>query len=99
MCNALRAFGTGLDFTRPFKEIGNPKPSVIDIALLPEFRGRGWGSAVLQDLMEDAGLTGRGVSIHVEKNNPAMSLYKRLGFIFVESNGIYDLMEWRTDTG
>jgi hypothetical protein len=34
------------------------------------------------------------VSIHVEKLNPAMGLYRRLGFICVEDKGVYDLMHW-----
>lgn len=67
---------------------------IIDIALLPEFRGRGWGEAVLRDLMESTGTTGRAVSIHVEKTNPAMRLYRRLGFRTVEDKGVHDLMEW-----
>lgn len=70
---------------------------IIDIALLPEFRGRGWGEAVLRDLMEATGATGRAVSIHVEKTNPAIRLYKRLGFRTVEDKGVHDLMEWSAD--
>ena len=67
---------------------------IIDIALLPEFRGRGFGEAILRDLMEDTAPTGRKVSIHVEKTNPAMRLYERLGFAKVEDKGVYDLLEW-----
>ena len=67
---------------------------ILDIALLSEFRGRGWGEAVLRDLMDGAAETGRGVSIHVEKTNPAMRLYLRLGFVRIEQQGVYDLMEW-----
>ena len=67
---------------------------IIDIALLPEFRGRGWGEAILRDLMDQTAKTGRKVSIHVEKTNPAMSLYLRLGFEAIEDKGVYDLMEW-----
>ena len=33
------------------------------------------------------------MSIHVEKNNPAMQLYVRLGFTVAEDKGVYDLME------
>lgn len=67
---------------------------IIDIALLSEFRGRGWGAAMLQDLMEVTGATGRAVSIHVEKTNPAMKLYQSLGFKVIEDKGVYDLMSW-----
>jgi hypothetical protein len=35
------------------------------------------------------------VSIHVEKFNPAMRLYRRLGFLTEEDKGVYDLMRWR----
>jgi hypothetical protein len=38
------------------------------------------------------------VTIHVEKNNPAMRLYRRLGFTAVEDKGVYDLMRWVADT-
>ncbi|MEM6620721.1 MAG: N-acetyltransferase [Pseudomonadota bacterium] len=72
---------------------------IIDIAFLAEFRGRGWGEAVLRDLMETTGATGRAVSIHVEKQNPAMRLYKRLGFQMIEDKGVYDLLEWRPTPG
>jgi hypothetical protein len=34
------------------------------------------------------------VSIHVEKLNPAMRLYRRLGFVTEEDKGVYDLMRW-----
>ena len=68
---------------------------IIDIALLPSARGHGWGEAVLRDLMDATGATGRAVSIHVEKQNPAMRLYRRLGFQTLEEKGVYDLMAWR----
>ena len=35
------------------------------------------------------------VTIHVEKNNPAMSLYKKLGYKLIEDQGVYDLMQWQ----
>ncbi|MEM7213548.1 MAG: GNAT family N-acetyltransferase [Pseudomonadota bacterium] len=70
---------------------------IIDIAILPEFRGKGWGEAILRDLMDATGATERNVSIHVEKTNPAMRLYTRLGFKTAEDKGVYDLMVWSAD--
>ncbi len=70
---------------------------LIDIALLPEARGAGVGSAILADLQEMAAAAGKALSIHVERNNPAMSLYLRLGFAKVDEHGVYDLMEWRPE--
>ncbi|WP_019962358.1 GNAT family N-acetyltransferase [Woodsholea maritima] len=65
---------------------------IIDIALMPEARGLGMGEAILRDLISDAEAQGKSVGIHVEKNNPAMTLYKRLGFEKTEDKGVYDLM-------
>jgi GNAT superfamily N-acetyltransferase len=68
---------------------------LIDIALLPDHRGGGSGSAILSDLMDMAAAAGKPLTIHVEKNNPAMRLYRRLGFKPIDEHGIYDLMEWK----
>lgn len=67
---------------------------IIDIALMPEFRGQGIGGAILMDLMDEAAADGKAVGIHVEKANPAMNLYRRLGFETVEDKGVYDLLKW-----
>ncbi len=67
---------------------------IIDIALFSAYRGRGWGEAILRDLMDATARSGRALSIHVEKQNPAMRLYKRLGFETIEDKGVYDLMRW-----
>ena len=65
---------------------------IIDIALLPRFRGQGVGTHLLQHLLDEGDRTGLPVSIHVEVHNPARRLYDRLGFLPVEENGIYLLM-------
>ena len=70
---------------------------LIDISLLPEGRGGGVGGAILADLQAMATAAGKALSIHVERNNPAMRLYLRLGFAKVDEHGVYDLMEWRPE--
>jgi ribosomal protein S18 acetylase RimI-like enzyme len=72
---------------------------IIDIALLPAHRGMGLGEALLRDLMDEAAAAGKAVSIHVEKLNPAMRLYRRLGFTTEEDKGVYDLMRWTAARG
>jgi ribosomal protein S18 acetylase RimI-like enzyme len=68
---------------------------LIDIALLPEHRGRGIGSEMLRNLLEEGRERSLPVRIHVERFNPALRLYERLGFEHVEDQGPYYLMEWR----
>ena len=59
---------------------------LIDISLLPGERGTGLGTAILNDLL--AGET-RPVELHVERFNPALRLYQRLGFEVAEDTSIY----------
>jgi GNAT superfamily N-acetyltransferase len=66
---------------------------IMDIVLELGFRGRGIGTSLLSSLMEEADASGRKLSIHVEMNNPARTLYDRLGFEPAGSHGIYVLME------
>lgn len=68
---------------------------LMDIALLPELRGQGVGSTLLADLLAEAESAGKPLTIHVEKYNPAMRLYQRLGFTTIADRGPYDLLEWR----
>jgi ribosomal protein S18 acetylase RimI-like enzyme len=82
------------DIGRLYLERWPTQHRVIDIAFLPEHRGRGLGAALLRDLMDEAAASGKAVSIHVEKFNPAMRLYRRLGFRTEEDKGVYDLMRW-----
>lgn len=72
---------------------------LVDISLIPELRGRGIGTNLLQELMAEAEAAGKPLTIHVEKYNPAMRLYQRLGFKSIADRGPYDLMEWRPDSG
>lgn len=67
---------------------------VIDIALVPEHRGAGLGTKLLTELQEEAKATGKPLTIHVERFNPALRLYERLGFKRIEEKEVYLLMEW-----
>jgi GNAT superfamily N-acetyltransferase len=67
---------------------------IVDIALLPQFRGAGVGTFLLTRILAEAEVAGLRVSIHVETFNPARRLYQRLGFVKTGSAGVYDLMEW-----
>ena len=68
---------------------------VVDIALLPEYRGQGIGHRLMSNILEEATRTNRRVGIHVEHQNPAMRLYERLGFKRGKDTGVYYFMEWK----
>lgn len=70
---------------------------LIDIALLPEERNRGIGGALLGELLAEAAAAAKPVRIHVEPFNPALRLYRRLGFELLEDKGVYWFMEWRPE--
>ena len=66
---------------------------IVDISVLPAWRGRGVGSRLLSALLAEGDAAGKPVSIHVERFNPALRLYVRLGFALKEDKGVYLLLE------
>jgi ribosomal protein S18 acetylase RimI-like enzyme len=69
---------------------------VLDIALLPAWRGLGLGTRCLQDLMQQAAASQRALTIYVEAGNPARRLYDRLGFAPAgPPQGVHQHMAWR----
>jgi ribosomal protein S18 acetylase RimI-like enzyme len=68
--------------------------AIIDIALLPEWRGRGIGGILLRDIAEEATRAGKPVRIYVERFNRALTLYQRFGFRKIGDTGVYYHMEW-----
>ena len=72
---------------------------LVDIALLPDARGRGIGTALIADLLTEAERAGKPVSLHVAKDNRARRLYERLGFEICEDTGMYFKMELLPERG
>ncbi len=66
---------------------------VLDIALLPAWRGRGIATALLGALVDEARRDRKALDLSVERWNPAASLYRRLGLEVVEEGPIYLRME------
>lgn len=65
---------------------------IIDIALLPAHRGHGIGTHLLTEIIAEGKASQRPVTIHVERRNPALRLYERLGFLIKDDQGIYLFM-------
>ncbi|MEL7114418.1 MAG: GNAT family N-acetyltransferase [Pseudomonadota bacterium] len=67
---------------------------IIDISLLPEWRGRGIGTDLLRSLMNEAHGGKVPVRLSVLKDSPALRLYQRHSFRPTEDRGLYIEMEW-----
>ena len=74
---------------------GDCELRLVDINLQARFRNRGIGRALLQDLLDEAAASKKGVRLHVMRGNPAVRLYTRLGFNDLGEQGIHRCMEWR----
>jgi ribosomal protein S18 acetylase RimI-like enzyme len=65
------------------------------IFILPEYQGRGIGSACTRILMDEARCHGLPARLRVLKVNPrARALYKRLGFVCAGETDTHTLLQW-----
>ncbi len=67
---------------------------LVDIALMPECRGRGMGAALLRRLQEQCAALRKPLRLQVAATNEALRLYERLGFIVTGGTEVYRLMQW-----
>lgn len=65
---------------------------VMDIVLVEARRNAGIGTRLMRALLGVADAEGRSVTLHVEPNNTAQHLYRRLGFNLIEQRGVYDFL-------
>lgn len=70
----------------------NKITNLVDIAFLHNFRGRGFGSYLLNKLKTES----ETVELSVYKTNfGAIRLYERHGFVVTNDDGMYLEMEWK----
>jgi ribosomal protein S18 acetylase RimI-like enzyme len=62
---------------------------LIDIALLPEYRGSGIGTHLVKALIAEAGALKKPLHAHVLKTNRAWRLWERLGFEVINDDGVH----------
>ena len=65
---------------------------IVEIAVLPESRGKGFGAAALRAVMKEADRRGVPVRLNVNTGNPAVRLYERLGFRRSGGSEVQDFM-------
>lgn len=73
---------------------GSTDIRIVDISLLPEWRGRGLGAALIAVVQAEAERSGCSVSLQVALYNPAQRLYSRLGFVQTGTDGASWSMRW-----
>lgn len=66
---------------------------IMDVSLMPDHRNQGLGTALMRALLGHADDQQLILSLHVEPFNPALRLYQRLGFVHVETRGVYLFMQ------
>lgn len=68
---------------------------LVKIFLLVPFQGRGIGSALVRQVMDQGRALGKPVCLRVLRVNPAQRLYRRLGFVITDETPERLYMEWR----
>ncbi|WP_185267175.1 GNAT family N-acetyltransferase [Halopseudomonas xiamenensis] len=63
--------------------------NLMDLSLLPAWRGRGIGSHLLSLLVREADAADRSIRLYVEPDNPARRLYERFGFTITGQHPVY----------
>jgi ribosomal protein S18 acetylase RimI-like enzyme len=59
---------------------------VLMVGVKPQFRAKGVGTAMLEQLFAEAGALYERLSISVVENSPALKLFERLGFVQIEGS-------------
>lgn len=67
---------------------------VSNIQLSAACRRRGIGSAILREVLAQAGARGQAVELTVLRVNPARALYERLGFVETSVSATHHFMRW-----
>jgi ribosomal protein S18 acetylase RimI-like enzyme len=67
---------------------------LADLAILPEYRQRGIGSALIGQLQTESLMSNRPVRLQVARFDRALRLYQRLGFYKIDVAEPYLHLEW-----
>lgn len=77
---------------RLFLHVGSDAIRVVDVALLPQFRGGGLGASLLRAVQ--AAADGFAITLSVNVGSAAHRLYQRLGFAEIAGNEVAWEMCW-----
>ena len=71
---------------------------LVDIALLAAYRNRGIGVRLIGELLDECIRNEYALNLHVLRGNPAIGLYRRLGFQEIGADPMYIEMSWVAGT-
>lgn len=71
---------------------------IVDIALLPRFRGLGIGAALVRDLLAEAEAVAKPIRCHVKRHGRERRFWERMGFNMIGDGPVHILMEWMPGT-
>ncbi len=83
----------GADVGRLIVDRGDDELHIVDIILLPAFRGAGVGTALVRRLLVEADAVGLPVRCEVAFDNAARRFWERLGLITTGTDGVYPALE------
>jgi ribosomal protein S18 acetylase RimI-like enzyme len=72
---------------------------LVDIALLASHRNRGIGTRLIRQLMDDCEASEGSLHLQVLRGNPALRLYRRMGFAETDADQVYIQMAWSPGSG
>lgn len=88
----------GESIGRVVLDFGTNEIRLVDIALIPSARNKGYGKNIVQTLQYAAGSARAPLYLSVLKmNQPARQLYQQLGFQLAEAGDVSDLLVWCPD--
>lgn len=67
----------------------------LDLAVLPDFRNQGVGTATIRRLQDQAAKSRRSLRLQVIRFNRALNLFERLGFVRTSETGSHFQLEWK----
>jgi ribosomal protein S18 acetylase RimI-like enzyme len=94
--DATRVLFCGAETIGVMRVLRAPDAITLDqLHLAPAHQGRGLGTRLLTELIDDARRADVPIRLRVLRANPARRLYERLGFAVVSETEVRIFMEWR----
>jgi GNAT superfamily N-acetyltransferase len=78
---------------RYWVDYGKEDIRLVDMSILPEFRGKGIGTVLFKYAFQRSEEMGLPCVLHVMKEHRSIPMYKRLGFRVIGETGVHDKME------